>query len=108
MKNEVVLSRELEVLRKGFGDTILDALKTPEVVEVMVNADGRVWVDKIGSVYQADFRKDVVGRIVNLKSVLKKEDPLYLTCQAALSREKQVGGINWGVNYLSPVKQAIA
>lgn len=48
MKNKEVLSRELKVLRQSFGEVILNALNDREVVEVMVNADGRVWVDKIG------------------------------------------------------------
>ena len=48
MKNNQVLSRELNVLRDAFGPTILEALADKHVVEVMVNADGKIWVDKIG------------------------------------------------------------
>lgn len=48
MKNNVVLSRELTVLKGAFGAVILEALADPQVVEVMVNADGRVWIDRIG------------------------------------------------------------
>ncbi len=48
MKNKVVFGRELRVLRDAFGQTILEALQEPHVVEVMVNADGRIWVDRIG------------------------------------------------------------
>lgn len=49
MKNKIVLSRELDVLRKALGATILEALSDTSVVEVMVNADGRIWVDRIGA-----------------------------------------------------------
>ncbi|MFP4465351.1 MAG: ATPase, T2SS/T4P/T4SS family, partial [Alphaproteobacteria bacterium] len=48
MKNRLVLSRELTVLRDAFGPTILEALADTHVVEVMVNTDGKIWVDKIG------------------------------------------------------------
>ncbi len=48
MKNNQVLSRELNVLRNAFGSTILEALADKHVVEVMVNADGKIWIDKIG------------------------------------------------------------
>ncbi len=48
MRNNLVLSRELSVLREAFGPTILEALTDAHVVEVMVNVDGKIWIDKIG------------------------------------------------------------
>ena len=48
MKNNLVLKRELAVLREAFGPIVLEALADKYVVEVMVNADGKIWVDRIG------------------------------------------------------------
>lgn len=48
MKNNVVQRRESDVLKNAMGHVILNALDNPSVVEVMVNADGCIWLDHIG------------------------------------------------------------
>ncbi len=40
-------SRRLHMLRTAFGPAIAAALADPAVVEVMVNPDGRLWVDRV-------------------------------------------------------------
>ncbi len=40
--------RQIAKLRRELGPTILAALDDPLVVEVMLNPDGRIWVDKVG------------------------------------------------------------
>jgi P-type conjugative transfer ATPase TrbB len=40
--------RQIAKLRRELGPTILDALDDPLVVEVMLNPDGKIWIDKIG------------------------------------------------------------
>ena len=41
--------RNLEKLRREMGDYVRNAMDDPQVVEIMLNPDGSVWVDKIGS-----------------------------------------------------------
>lgn len=45
---EQTADRFRSMLRAALGPSILQALDDPKVVEVMVNADGRVWTDRIG------------------------------------------------------------
>ena len=41
--------RRRQMLRTAFGPAIATALADPTVIEVMVNPDGRLWLDKAGS-----------------------------------------------------------
>ena len=41
--------RNLEKLRREMGEKVRKAMDDPQVVEIMLNPDGRVYVDKIGS-----------------------------------------------------------
>lgn len=45
--SEEALSRRRAMLRTAFGLAIADALADPLVVEVMVNPDGRLWIDRL-------------------------------------------------------------
>ncbi len=67
-KQETVVSRDVAALRRSMGDTIQRALDNPEVVEVMVNPDGRVWIDRIGK-----GREDSGERlqIANVESIIR-------------------------------------
>src|ERR1700760_3617949 len=40
--------RLAETLRRQLGTTLCELLQTPDVVELMLNADGKVWVDRLG------------------------------------------------------------
>lgn len=46
--NEEVIRRNLNKLRREMGPAIRKAMDDPDVVEVMLNPDGRVWTDKLG------------------------------------------------------------
>ncbi len=45
----VARTRSLEMLRTAMGPAITAALDDPEVVEILLNPDGRLWVDRLGS-----------------------------------------------------------
>jgi type IV secretion system protein TrbB len=42
-------TRRRQMLRTAFGSTIAAALTDPAVIEVMVNPDGRLWLDTVGA-----------------------------------------------------------
>ena len=44
---EEALARRKAMLKTAFGPVIADALADPQVVEVMVNPDGRLWIDRL-------------------------------------------------------------
>lgn len=48
LENNEVEDRRLKALRYALGPMVLDALDDPDVVEVMLNDDGKVWVEKLG------------------------------------------------------------
>ena len=47
-QNTLTADRTLEMLRTAMGPVITDALDDPAVIEIMVNPDGRLWLDKLG------------------------------------------------------------
>ena len=47
--DEEVIRRNLEKLRREMGDDIRHAMDDSSVIEIMLNPDGTVWIDKIGS-----------------------------------------------------------
>ena len=51
-------SRRLQMLRTAFGSSIAAALADPAVIEVMVNPDGKLWVDRV-----PEGRRDTGERI---------------------------------------------
>jgi len=55
---EISAGRKLEALRHALGDTVLQALAEPKVVEVLANPDGRLVVDALG-----DGRRDTGERL---------------------------------------------
>ena len=42
------LERQLEKLRRDFGDLFLGALADPETVEILLNPDGTLWQERLG------------------------------------------------------------
>ena len=46
--NPIVADRKVAALRQAMGPVIAEALADRLVVEVMVNPDGRIWIDRIG------------------------------------------------------------
>lgn len=48
MRNDDTQRRVVEALRHAMGETIRAGLDDPDVIEVMVNPDGRIWFDRIG------------------------------------------------------------
>ncbi len=48
MRDEASQIRTAEMLITAFGDEIVSALKNPDVIEIMVNPDGRLWIETHG------------------------------------------------------------
>jgi len=48
LQDSVTSERTLAMLRTAMGPVIADALDDPKVIEIMVNPDGRLWLDKLG------------------------------------------------------------
>ena len=48
LQTSVTSDRTLAMLRTALGPVITQALDDPKVVEIMLNPDGRLWLDKLG------------------------------------------------------------
>lgn len=58
MRNDTCLSRTAEMLSTALGQHIMAALDDPDVIEIMINPDGRLWIDK-----HSAGRKDTGSRL---------------------------------------------
>ncbi len=47
-QNPITAQRTLQMLRSAFGPEIVKALDDPKTIEIMVNPDGKLWLDKLG------------------------------------------------------------
>jgi Flp pilus assembly CpaF family ATPase len=43
-----IVERRLAALRYALGPVVLEALADPDVVEIMLNDDGKLWVESFG------------------------------------------------------------
>ncbi|HEY0843445.1 P-type conjugative transfer ATPase TrbB [Methylotenera sp.] len=79
---EELIDRRLDGLRFALGDMVLSALNDPDTVEVMLNDDGSLWVEKFGSMEQVgDMSHEDGMTILNqvssaLGGQMSKENPL--------------------------------
>lgn len=79
----IVAERKLDALRHALGQTILDALLDPQVVEILANPDGRLVLDRAGSGrsdtgvrLQPEARERVVRLIADyVGDPVTREDP---------------------------------
>ncbi len=83
-------ARQSEALRRAMGAEILEPLRDPQVVELMLNPDGTLWVDRLGAGMQCTGTIDPVRAltIVNtvaamLETVVTPEHPI-LECELPL------------------------
>jgi type IV secretion system protein VirB11 len=82
--------RLAETLRRQLGIQLCGLMEQPEVVELMLNADGRVWVDRLGSGMQsigampAQTAESFIATVAStLRSTVTRENPI-LECELPL------------------------
>jgi len=77
LAHDEILQRNTEKLRSELGNTICEALDNPEVIEIMVNPDGRIWIDRL-SHGMSDTKKRIshdrlVAALHTIAAMLKTE-----------------------------------
>jgi type IV secretion system protein VirB11 len=73
-----------EKLRRELGTAVLDALADPQIIEVMLNPDGRLWLDELGvgmrdtgTIVPAAQAENLLGTIAaTLGSIVNAERPI--------------------------------
>lgn len=48
LQNPITASRTYDMLQSAMGVVVTNALNDPSIIEVMVNPDGKLWLDKLG------------------------------------------------------------
>jgi type IV secretion system protein TrbB len=83
MENEVIKTRQLEKLRRECGTTFLAALEDPLTIEILLNADGKLWQERLGQGMQVigsmtAFHAEAVLRTVAacLNTTILRENPI--------------------------------
>ncbi len=62
-------TRQKEALRRALGSEILGPLEDPHVVEIMLNPDGALWVDRLGTGMTCTARIDAVRALTIVNTV---------------------------------------
>jgi len=88
---EETARRLADTLRRQLGVNLCGLLQTPGVVELLLNADGRVWVDRLGSGMEpagdmaASAAESFIGTVAStLKATVNRENPI-LECELPLA-----------------------
>jgi type IV secretion system protein VirB11 len=77
LAHDEILQRNTDKLRSELGTTICEALDNPEVIEIMVNPDGRIWIDRL-SHGMSDTKKRIahdrlIAALGTIAAMLKTE-----------------------------------
>jgi len=97
-----------EKLRRELGAAVLDALADPRIIEVMLNPDGRLWLDELGvgmrdtgTIVPAAQAENLLGTIAATLGTIVNADHPILEGELALDGSRVCG-------LLSPVVRAPA
>lgn len=78
--------RRRSALARALGTAIVDALAAPDVVEALINADGRVWLDRLGQgLVATDHRVSAPDRETAIRLLAHEAGDTVSADRAALS-----------------------
>ena len=89
MSNSVA-TRQTEALRRALGAEILDALEDPRIVEVMLNPDSTLWIDRLGTGMQQIGRIEpvramsIIASVAAMLDTVVRADHPILECELPL------------------------
>ena len=84
--------RQLEALRRAMGPQLLEALADPRIVEIMLNPDRSLWVDRLGSSMQRIGDIDPVRALTIITTVAALIDTVITPERAILECELPLDG----------------
>jgi P-type conjugative transfer ATPase TrbB len=86
------VARQSEALRRALGSEILDALENPQVVEVMLNPDSTLWIDRLDTGMQQIGRIEPVRALSIIATVAAMLDTVVSPDQPILECELPLDG----------------
>ena len=87
-----VHDRQSEALRRAMGSEILDPLGDPQVVEIMLNPDGSLWVDRLGAGMQRVASIEPVRALTIVNTVAAMLDAVVTPDRPILECELPLDG----------------
>jgi type IV secretion system protein VirB11 len=91
-EHQTARARQTEALRRAMGPEILTPLDDPKVVEIMLNPDGTLWVDRLGEGMQQTGRIDAVRALTIVNTVAAMLDAVVTPQQPILECELPLDG----------------
>ena len=85
-------ARQSEALRRAMGPEILVPLEDPQVVEIMLNPDGTLWVDRLGEGMHQTGHIDAVRALTIVNTVAAMLDTVVTPQQPILECELPLDG----------------
>ncbi|SCC91905.1 putative conjugal transfer protein TrbB [Thiomonas sp. X19] len=85
-------ARQSEALRRAMGAEILTPLEDPQVVEIMLNPDGTLWVDRLGEGMHQTGHIDAVRALTIVNTVAAMLDTVVTPQQPILECELPLDG----------------
>ena len=92
MNAQLTHARQSEALRRAMGTEILTPLEDPKIVEIMLNPDGTLWVDRLGEGMQQTGRIDAVRALTIVNTVAAMLDTVVTPQQPILECELPLDG----------------
>ena len=86
------VDRQSEALRRALGAEILDALDNPQVVEVMLNPDSTLWVDRLGTGMEKIGRIEPIRALSIIATVAAMLDTVVSPAKPILECELPLDG----------------
>ena len=89
---QVYRGRQMESLRRTLGDDILGFLNDPAIIEIMLNQDGRIWVDVLGGDMEPRSAMDPVRAKMVIETVASMLDTSITRENPIISGELPLDG----------------
>jgi type IV secretion system protein VirB11 len=90
MRNEEALQRILEKLRREAGPKVMAALNDPSVVEVLLNPDRNLWIERLGGnmqcegIFERTAAENLVATVASYHSLIANRENPVLECEFPL------------------------
>lgn len=100
MHHEHTQRRHLEMLKTALGPEIVQFLEQDDVIEIMVNPDGKLWLDTLSQgksatdlVLSEDQRLNIIKLIASASNLLANEDHPEIACELFFAAARFEGWI---------------
>lgn len=90
MRNEEAIERVREKIRREAGPKVMDALSDPLVVEILLNSDGSLWIERLGAEMRCEgslektATENLIATVASYYSLVTNRDSPILECEFPL------------------------